>query len=129
MADNFFGKYRGEVVNVNDPEHSGRIKVTCPKVLGEQISNWALPNLPPYYSCVPKVGTMVWVEFEEGRKDAPIWTGCFYTAGQWSEASGGGDSRSMCFNVPGGIKFSCSEITSNQKFPESKHADIAGALG
>lgn len=101
--DEFYGKYRAIVVNTNDPEHSGRLRFTCPKVLGQQISNWALPCLPPHITGVPKVGTMIWVEFEEGRKDAPIWTGCFYTASQWSTATGGCDSKSVNISPPGDL--------------------------
>lgn len=137
MADNFYGKYRAEVVDINDPEHSGRVRFKCPKVLGDLISNWALPCLPPHITGIPPVGTMIWVEFEEGRKDAPIWTGCFYTASQWTKSSGGGDSNSVCISPGGdvlisptkGVNFSCSGIASNQKFPESKHADLASELG
>ena len=78
----YYGKYRGVVKDTNDPEKRGRIRVMCPAVLGKQLSNWALPCLPPNCFSVPIKDTMVWVEFEGGRKDSPIWTGVFYTTDQ-----------------------------------------------
>lgn len=78
----YYGKYRGVVKETNDPEKRGRIRVLCPAVLGKQLSNWALPCLPPNCFSVPIKDTMVWVEFEGGRKDSPIYTGVFYTSDQ-----------------------------------------------
>lgn len=79
----FYGKYRGEVVDVNDPEQRGRIRVKCPEVLGDQLSRWALPCFPPNTFSLPSKGSLVWVEFEGGDRDNPIWTGVFYTKEQW----------------------------------------------
>jgi hypothetical protein len=76
------GMYRAIVKETNDPEKRGRIKVECPAVLGRQLSNWALPCLPPNTFSVPILNTMVWITFEGGRKDSPIWMGVFYTTDQ-----------------------------------------------
>ncbi len=84
----YFGKYRAEVVDNNDPEKRGRIRVKCPEVLGTQISRWALPCFMPNTFTVPARGTLVWVEFEGGNKDSPIWTGVFYTKDQWKSKFG-----------------------------------------
>ena len=84
----YFGKYRAEVVDVADPEQRGRIRVKCPEVLGTQISRWALPCFMPNTFTVPAKGTLVWVEFEGGKKDSPIWTGVFYTKDQWKSKFG-----------------------------------------
>lgn len=86
----YFGKYKGYVSNNNDPLKMGRLKVSCPIVLGKDAkgqlveSNWALPCVP--YAgedegtiFVPKVNTGVWVEFEEGDPGKPIWAGCFWS--------------------------------------------------
>lgn len=79
----FYGKYRGLVTDNNDPNKLGRIKVKVQDVLGDKESGWALPALP--YAgdgvglyLVPPVKTFVWVEFEHGDPDYPIWTGCFW---------------------------------------------------
>jgi hypothetical protein len=78
----YYGKYRAVVKDTNDPEKRARIRVECPAVLGKQLSNWALPCLPPSCFGVPLLNTMVWIEFEGGKKDSPIWTGVFYTRDQ-----------------------------------------------
>lgn len=80
----FYGKYRGIVVDVNDPEKRGRIRVECPRVLGEQVSGWALPCFPIGIIIPPKKDDLVWIEFEEGDKNFPIWTGLFYTTAQFN---------------------------------------------
>lgn len=84
----YYGKYRAIVVDVNDPERRGRIKIKCPAVLGENTLAWALPNLPPNIFMLPNVGDLVWVEFEGGNIDYPIWTGCFYTTETFGSAFG-----------------------------------------
>lgn len=76
----YFGKYRAKVQNVKDPENRGRIRVLCPKVLGEAVSNWCEPCVPVAYNfggdfAIPKVGETVWVEFEAGDVNKPIYTG------------------------------------------------------
>lgn len=88
----FFGKYRGEVIDVDDPEKMGRLKVRTPAVLGDA-AIWAMPCVPYAGDAVgfyvlPKVGAGVWVEFEAGDPTYPIWVGCFWRSGELpSEAS------------------------------------------
>jgi hypothetical protein len=80
----YFGKYRASVrVNV-DPLMMGRILVEVPDVGGNAISSWALPCLPGAGSnmgmfTVPHIGAAVWVEFERGDPDRPIWVGGWYS--------------------------------------------------
>lgn len=83
MENQFFGKYRGLVLNNIDPEQRGRIMVQVPDVLGLGLSSWAMPCVPiagiqmgTYF--VPLIGAGVWVEFEGGNPDYPIWTGGFW---------------------------------------------------
>jgi uncharacterized protein involved in type VI secretion and phage assembly len=78
-----YGKYRGTVINNIDPMQIGRLMVMVPDVSNIMLSSWAMPCLPVggiqmgIFS-VPLVGAGVWVEFEQGDPDYPIWTGCFY---------------------------------------------------
>jgi uncharacterized protein involved in type VI secretion and phage assembly len=79
----YFGKYRGMVVNNVDPLQLGRILVQVPDVLGPIPSSWAMPSMP--FSgkqmgmwCLPQIGTGVWIEFEQGDPDKPIWSGAWY---------------------------------------------------
>lgn len=80
------GKHRGVVVDSQDPEKRGRLKVKVPDLLGESES-WALPSLPfagrsVGFLALPPVGANVWVEFEGCDTSSPIWSGCFWAAGE-----------------------------------------------
>ncbi len=83
----FFGKYRGKVTNNIDPEQSGRMQVSVPAVLGEGRLSWAMPNSPyagmqnGFYA-IPPIQSNVWVEFEGGDPNFPIWSGCFWGTGE-----------------------------------------------
>lgn len=83
MADKFYGKYRGMVLNNIDPMMIGRVQVQVPDVLGLGISSWAMPCVPiagPQMGVyvIPLISSGVWVEFEGGDPDYPIWSGCFW---------------------------------------------------
>jgi Type VI secretion system/phage-baseplate injector OB domain len=83
----FFGKYRGQVANNIDPMQLGRIQVSVPAVLGDGQLSWATPCVPYAGSgvglfAIPPIGANVWVEFEEGDPDYPIWSGCFWGVGE-----------------------------------------------
>lgn len=82
-ANRYYGKYRGLVINNIDPEQIGRVMVQVPDVLGMIPSSWAMPCVPAagiQAGCfvVPPIGSQVWVEFEQGNPDYPIWTGGFW---------------------------------------------------
>jgi hypothetical protein len=77
----YFGKYRGFVEDVNDPEDAGRIKISCPQVFGEDVvvDYWAYSfgmfSGHGYGLILPvKKGDMIWVEFEGGNPSYPVWT-------------------------------------------------------
>jgi hypothetical protein len=79
----FYGKYRGTVKLNKDPEQRGRLMLEVPDVYGPNLSTWAMPCLP--YAglqlgmyVVPPINAGVWVEFEQGDPDYPIWTGCWW---------------------------------------------------
>lgn len=79
----FYGKYRGLVIENIDPEQIGRVMLQVPDVLGEIPSSWAMPCVPVAgiqsgIFAVPPIGSQVWVEFEQGDPDYPIWTGGFW---------------------------------------------------
>lgn len=81
-----FGKYRGKVVNNVDPETKGRLLVSVPEVYGAAGQNWALPCVPyagPSLGLflLPMIGQDIWVEFEKGDINQPIWTGCYWGMG------------------------------------------------
>ncbi|WP_267221369.1 phage baseplate assembly protein V [Dyella silvae] len=79
----YYGKYRGTVINNVDPMQIGRIMAMVPDVSGFLPTSWAMPCLPwggiqTGVFCVPIIGAGVWIEFEQGDPDYPIWTGCYW---------------------------------------------------
>lgn len=84
MSGRFLGKFRGTVINNIDPEFRGRLMCMVPDVLGFVPSTWceactplAGPTGPPMgVHFVPPIGAGVWIEFEQGDPDYPIWVGC-----------------------------------------------------
>jgi hypothetical protein len=80
---NFYGKYRGSVLNNVDPLQIGRILCSVPDVLGPTPTSWAMPCVPIAGKqmgtyMVPQIGAGVWIEFEQGNPDYPIWVGGFW---------------------------------------------------
>jgi uncharacterized protein involved in type VI secretion and phage assembly len=78
-----YGKYRGVVRNNVDPLGIGRLLVSVPDVTGPMPSSWAMPCLPlAGINCglftVPAINAGVWVEFEHGDPDHPIWVGAYW---------------------------------------------------
>jgi uncharacterized protein involved in type VI secretion and phage assembly len=87
QAKKFYGKYRGTVINNIDPMQMGRIMVMVPDVSALLPTSWAMPCVPiagkqsgSYF--VPQIGAGVWIEFEQGNPDYPIWVG-----GYWGTAA------------------------------------------
>lgn len=79
----FLGKFRGTVVSNIDPMLMGRLLVQVPDVTGPGLTSWAMPCVPfaginSGFFAVPIPGSGVWVEFEQGDPDYPIWVGCFW---------------------------------------------------
>jgi Type VI secretion system/phage-baseplate injector OB domain len=86
-AKRFYGKYRGTVMNNIDPMQIGRIMAIVPDVSGPVPTSWAMPCLPSAglntgVFTVPQIGAGVWMEFEQGDPDRPIWVG-----GYWGSAA------------------------------------------
>lgn len=85
--DTFFGRYRGSVVDNQDPLNLGRLRVNVPDVLQQLESTWALPSMAITGSgmgiwALPSVGANIWVEFEQGDVGYAVWTG-----GWWANDS------------------------------------------
>jgi hypothetical protein len=86
-ADRFYGKYRGLVLNNQDPSNLGRLQANVPEVLGGIPTGWAIPAAPyagtgAGFFAVPLVGAGVWIEFEAGDVSRPIWSGAWWAAGE-----------------------------------------------
>jgi hypothetical protein len=82
-AHRFFGKYRATVINNIDPLGLGRLLVMVPDVSALIPTSWAMPCVPigglqTGFYAPPLIGSGVWVEFEQGDPDYPVWVGCFW---------------------------------------------------
>lgn len=82
-GEKHYGKYRGSVLNNIDPLQIGRLLVQVPDIGGLIPSSWAMPCFPISGKqmgayMIPQIGAGVWVEFEQGDQDYPIWSGCWY---------------------------------------------------
>jgi hypothetical protein len=105
LQQQYFGKYRGKVVDNNDPLKRGGVRVRVPSVLGE-IDVWALPCVPYAgpkvgFHAIPPVDAGVWVEFEGGDVNFPIWVGCFWAEGEIDSADA--DPGVFFFRTPAGF--------------------------
>ena len=86
----YYGMYRAQVVDLEDPDDSGRIRVMVTSIQAEadaETHRWAMPCVPYAGPNVglhlsPDVGDMVWVEFEGGDVTKPVWTGCYWQNGE-----------------------------------------------
>jgi uncharacterized protein involved in type VI secretion and phage assembly len=79
----FYGKYRGIVTDNKDPLMIGRVRAQVPDVMGEDETGWAMPCAPfggsqTGFFAIPTVDAGVWIEFEHGDPDYPIWVGCWW---------------------------------------------------
>lgn len=107
----YYGKFRGIVKDIQDPLKRGRIRALVPEVSSSVVLDWALPCIPygatinpnsdnqPNAAVggfgmfwVPELDTGVWIEFESGDIQRPIWVGIY-----WSTPSKDGIPR---HNVP-----------------------------
>lgn len=80
----FDGIYAATVANNVDPEQRGRLILTIPDVLPTSLSTWADPCVPlsgptgptmgAYF--IPLIGAGVWVMFQHGDLNRPVWLGC-----------------------------------------------------
>jgi uncharacterized protein involved in type VI secretion and phage assembly len=80
----YFGKYRGVVTDNQDPMFLGRVRAKV-KDLGDDEFGWATACTPfagkgSGFFAIPDVGVGVWIEFEHGDPEYPVWSGCWWGA-------------------------------------------------
>ena len=101
MSDgDLLGKYRGTVVNNVDPMQIGRLQAAVPAAAGFIPGSWAMPclvgaGINSGLFTVPMIGSGVWIEFERGDPDYPIWVG-----GYWGSAA---ETPVLAHAVPPGV--------------------------
>ena len=93
----YYSSYRGFVVMNDDPRGLNRVKIISPTInaIDDKVGIWAYPKgnwgAKGYgVQMLPMIGDMVWVEFEYGDLEHPI----------WSFASYGTDEKPTEFDTP-----------------------------
>jgi uncharacterized protein involved in type VI secretion and phage assembly len=119
----YYGKYRATVLDNIDPLQIGRLLVQIPDVSGVLPSTWATPCLPfcgmqSGFFVVPEVDSAVWVEFEQGNVDYPIWVGCY-----WETAA---DMPALALAAPPGVQQLVIQTTEQNTLVVS---DVPGPTG
>lgn len=101
----FFGKYRGTVLDALTGSDLGKLSVSVPDVLADQAATaWpCVPFAGPKHGfvAIPEVGDGVWVEFESGNPAQPVWTGCWWAAGDVPTAA---DTTVRAWITSGGLQ-------------------------
>jgi len=75
----YYSSYRGYVVDNNDPDNMGRLKLQVPSVArSKTLQTWAYPKhgfsgADYGTQLLPLIGDLVWVEFELGNPSQPLW--------------------------------------------------------
>jgi uncharacterized protein involved in type VI secretion and phage assembly len=79
-APKYLGIYRGTVINNVDPLQQGRLQAISTDVAGLTPTTWATPcaamaGIQAGVFTLPPIGAGVWLQFEGGDADAPVWLG------------------------------------------------------
>lgn len=69
---NLIGVYPGICMSTQDPAGKSRIQIKLPAVAGDKLA-WA--KSVPGPRSQPSVGDTVWIVFEEGDPQYPLWLG------------------------------------------------------
>lgn len=77
------GLYRGEVANNIDPSGKGRVQIKVPSIFGDNALTWAMPCTPYAgdgvgHFFIPPNNAQLWIMFEGGKPETPVWMGCFW---------------------------------------------------
>lgn len=136
-----YGKYRGVVRDVDDPEKLGRITANVPSIYGDLDSPWALPAVPFAGGAhglvlLPEVGDGVWIEFEAGDISRPIWTGFWWGSNEIPDPQGekarrlvtpngltlslDDDENTVTVSHPGGAKITLTQTGITLEFGSAK---------
>jgi len=82
VRNTYFGLYAASVEYVSDPMNLGRIKARVPGINDPDASRtpstnlpWTLPCFVPGTFVVPDVGETVWIMFQRGQVDYPVYFG------------------------------------------------------
>jgi uncharacterized protein involved in type VI secretion and phage assembly len=113
----------GQVTNINDPDHSGKVKVRYPGLSDKDESNWGrLLSMGGGSSrgsvFIPEVGDEVLVAFESGDPRQPVILGGLYgsksTIPEWTVKDGAVESRAFTSRLGHVMSMSDGETDADQ---------------
>lgn len=80
----YYGKYRGIVLKPFDSGIPPKGRITVTVTVGGTPMEMVAEACTPYpgFYAIPPAQSGVWIEFEEGNLDKPIWTGCWWREGE-----------------------------------------------
>lgn len=102
MGDRYFGKYSGVVKDNRDDTEQGIVTVSVPTIFPPDEPVAARPALPYGLFFVPEVDTTVWVEFEGGDSEFPLWTGVQHTRETWAQEAAASPPTVRAVRTPSG---------------------------
>jgi Type VI secretion system/phage-baseplate injector OB domain len=102
VADQYFGKYSAIVKDNRDADKLGILQVSVPTIFPPDELVPARAALPYGMFFVPENDTQIWVEFEGGDTEFPIWTGVQHTAGTWAPEAAKNPPTVRAFKTPTG---------------------------
>lgn len=123
----YYGMYRAFVVDNNDPEKCGRLKLEIPQIYGKEIHDyWAWSfgmsaGTNVGFFAVPNVGDMVWVAFENGDPAYPIWSYGHFAQNDLMEKAKSDYPQKKVFRTTSG-----NQITSDDKNKKLEFEQAAG---
>lgn len=79
---------RAIVVDVRDPSKRGRIKVQIPTKTGKKSTDWIWPVVASGFTVLPKPGEQVWLLYEGGDENYPVWLGKTESTTSYKNAAG-----------------------------------------
>lgn len=88
----FFGKYRGKVTSIGENRKDlGIITVEVPEIFRDIDIPLVKPVIPFAgkncgFGALPKKDDVIWIEFEAGNLNKPIWTGFWWAEGEEPDA-------------------------------------------
>lgn len=124
----YYSCYRGFVADRDDPENLSRLRLIIPSVGGTNVYDyWAFPRNvfsgAGYGSqVIPQKGDVVWVEFESGHPNKPLWSLGYRGKNELSGESDITDKDCYWFITPKGHVIKIND-TKNYIHIKTQHGD------
>lgn len=127
----FYSIYRAFVVSNQDPKNLQRLKLIIPDLTGELIYDYWCPPRGVYFGkgygtqVLPQKGDLVWLEFEQGNPECPVWSHGYPALTEPPEDSELTDKSAFWFKSPKGH---CILINDTNGTIYAKHSSGNSAL-